>query len=926
MTPADRQALLQLFVELLELEPAERERRLDRLRSDEPATAEELERLLAADDGSGPLDRLQDEVGAAAERRLSAYELSTAPATLGPWRLVERIGTGGMGEVWKAERNEGGFSQVAALKLVRLGMATEAVFDRFLLERQLLARLTHSAIARLYDGGVAPDGRPWFAMEHVVGRPITDFARGRPIEETLRLFVAVLDAVDFAHRNLIVHRDLKPSNILVTASGEPKLLDFGLAKLLDPELDPGLTRTELRALTPAYAAPEQVLGEPVTTATDVYSLGVLLYELLTGRLPHRREGRTEAALAGEVRRETIERPSLAVRQLAASTRQGQRLARRLAGDLDTIVLQALRREPGRRYASAAAFADDLRRFLDGRPVAARADTLAYRASKFLRRHYLGVAATGLLIAALVAGLVGTTWQARRAERQAARAERVQAFLVGLFEAADPDKSRGARITAQELLAEGSLQLERGLEKEPDVRAEMLDTVSQIERRLGLFEAAERHARSALELRRRDLPAQAPDSVEAARARLSLAEALDGRGDMTGAATEIERALAVLQAALGPDSDDVARARSGELAGFIDRGDAAGGLAVAQQLLDRQRRRRGARHPDTGVALYEVGQMQEAGDRFAEAEATYGASLEILDATLGPGNASTEMVRMALAEVVGYRGDRQEAERLFRQTIEGFIRTRGEGHVLVAQARLKMALVLISDGRFAEADEALKLAYATFEPLGHFDATSCLRLMGSSLFSQGRIAEAAEKFRAAFERFRVELSPSHSLTFVAQANLGGAEVRLGRLAEGRANLDAAIAGLTALSGPEADTLRQPLAARGEAERRLGQPEVALATHRRLLAIAEKTVGPTHVGAANAHREIALDLEASGGRANLLEARHEIERAVEIRRAADPNPAKLAEALADLARIAGALGDGAAAESARESAAALGSAAE
>jgi tetratricopeptide (TPR) repeat protein len=271
--------------------------------------------------------------------------------------------------------------------------------------------------------------------------------------------------------------------------------------------------------------------------------------------------------------------------------------------------------------------------------------------------------------------------------------------------------------------------------------------------------------------------------------------------------------------------------------------------------------------------------------------------------------------MALAEVTGYLGRRREAIPLFEKAISEFIRTRGENHVMVAQARLKMALVLINDGRLADADRALEAAYRTFAALGHFDAASCLRMLGNSLLAQGRYEEAIGRYEEAIQRFQAEVGPQHMLTLVARGNLGTAQVRLGRLAEGRATLDAVIADLTAISGPESDTLRQPLLSRGEAERKAGRPRQALAYHRRAQAIAEVNVGPNHVGVANALREIALDFEALGSRADLAEARTAIERAIAIRSAGDPNASRLADCYDDAERITRALGDVEAARAAK-----------
>ncbi len=362
---------------------------------------------------------------------------------IGPYRVLRELGAGGMGVVFLAEREDVG--KRVALKLVREGgLASGDRLRRFLLERRVLARLEHPNIARLLDAGVTELRLPYFAMEYVEGTPIDRYCDDHrlPIAERLSLFRTVCHAVHHAHQNLVVHRDLKPSNILVTGEGEVKLLDFGIAKLLEQHASPGLAEphTGLLMLTPEYASPEQVRGEPVTTVSDVYSLGVVLYQLLTGRRPYRLAFRAPAEIERMVCVEAPERPSNAVGRVSAEAREEQRdagtpelvaqarhsspdrLRRRLSGDLDTIVLRALSKEPGRRYLSAAQFSDDIRRHLQGLPVLARKDTAGYRAGKFLRRHRLGVAAGIVLLGTLLAGVVATAWQARRADAQRAVAE------------------------------------------------------------------------------------------------------------------------------------------------------------------------------------------------------------------------------------------------------------------------------------------------------------------------------------------------------------------------------------------------------------------------------------------------------------------------------------------------------------------------
>lgn len=913
-SPAGSASAATLFSELVELDPTERAHRLDALRTADPRRAAEVERLLLADEvADGPLERLRGDVAAAAERRLLTAALPP-PERLGPWRLTSKLGEGGMGEVWLGLREEGGFEQQAAIKIVRAGMASASVLARFRVERQVLARLNHPAIARLLDGGVAPDGRPWFAMELVAGEPITAHAASHQlsVEARLRLMIAVCRAVDFAHRSLIVHRDLKPSNLLVGEDGEPKLLDFGLAKLLEPDADTSSTRTELRVLTPAYAAPEQVLGEPITTATDVYALATVLFELLTGLLPHRRESRSGAALEREIERETVERPSSVARRSGGVTKGW---ARRLEGDLDVIILQALRREPERRYPSAAALAEDLQRVLAGRPIAARADALGYRVGKFVRRNRVAVTAATLVVLSLVVGLVSAMASARRAERQARRAGEVQKFLVGLFEAADPEHSLGAEVSARQLLDAGVRQLEGELRGEPEVQAALFDTLAQIEHRIGRYESAERLALGAVERRATLFGDPSPEVAEA---RLTLAETLFSRGELEAAGREYRSALAVLEQSLDPDAEPLARARTGLAEAELYLGNNQRALDLSEQVLTRAVRVHGEEHPITAAARLLHGQMLDPAGRLEEALAELERATQIFDRTLGEGHPRSCDARLALAEMVGYLGDRPRAHRLFEQATTALRGALGDQHLTVAQALLKHALVWINDAQPAQAERALQEALSIFTAHDHFEAASCERLLGHSLLSQGRTAEAAARFTSAYEKFRARLGDEHTYTLTSLGNVGLALVRLGESARAVEALTRAIAGLERLEGAESDSLRQPLLALGEAERTLGRYDVALGHHRRVLAIAEAGVGAEHIGAANAGREIALDLAASGTAAARAEALAELERAIMILKKNDPSSARLADWLLEAGALAAELGDTARAEAARREA--------
>ncbi len=413
------------------------------------------------------LDKFADESGLLREAKSAAA--ANVGRRLGAYELVREIGRGGMGTVYLAQRADGRFEQQVAVKLLKRGTDTDEVLRRFRAERRILARLEHPGIARLLDGGETDEGLPFFVMEHVAGTPLTEFARthGLSIAARLELFIKVCAAVQFAHQNLVVHRDLKPGNILVTAGGEPKLLDFGLARLLSPtdEDSPALTITlaESRRLTPAFASPEQVRGESLTTASDVYSLGALLYELLTDQPPHRFSSPhpPPQELLRVIGEQEPPRPSFAA---DAGTRS------RLRGDLDNIIGLAMRKEPARRYGSVGAFAEDLRRHLDSRPVRARADTWRYRTAKFVGRNKTGIAVGALVFTALLITSVAAVWEAWQSARQARLAERryndVRALAHSfLFEFHDAIRDLPGSTPARRLLVTRALEYLDGLARE-----------------------------------------------------------------------------------------------------------------------------------------------------------------------------------------------------------------------------------------------------------------------------------------------------------------------------------------------------------------------------------------------------------------------------------------------------------------------------
>ncbi len=664
----------------------------------------------------------------------------TAPPEqrIGPYRLGALVGTGGMGVVYAAEREGPDYVQRVALKLIRAGFADPRLEERLRRERRILARLEHPGIARFIDGGTTGTGQSFFAMEFVEGTTLLSYcaAHGLDLPARVRLFLQVADALHYAHQQLVVHGDLKPGNILVTPDGHAKLLDFGIAELLDAGAPADTSPRSTPWLTPAYASPEQVRGERLTTLADVYSLGVVLYELLTGRLPYPVHGAGAAEVAQVIGAVEPVRPSQAVAD------PGTRRA--LAGDLDTILLTALAKEPGRRYASAAEFAADLRRHLDGEPVLARAPSARYRLGKFIRRHRASVAAAGLVLLSLVAGIAATAWQARvaRRERDAAetaqrRAEQVSDFLVGLVEASDPRRSYFDSLAARSMLTEGLARVDR-LDQEPLLQARMLDALSRIQMSFGDYGAALGLQQRALALRRAELGERHADVAASYEA---MALTLRQQGRLAPAESLIGLALALDRAVLPPDAPALAHTlltatNIAVAVGPLDRAQAyaeeayritrrvppgqevlgAEAIRVMGSVLNRRgrldsaellfreyvayhERHFGPNSAATALSLTHLGDLYaQALGRPAEAESLYHRSLALQAATLGPLHPYTVHVRGSLASLLGARGEYARAESLYLTNVEVLSRSVGKESRSVGEELDWLAALMLTAGR------------------------------------------------------------------------------------------------------------------------------------------------------------------------------------------------------------------------------------
>lgn len=541
----------------------------------------ELDSLLASHEQA-----LTDFMEAPAIGDVSATSIAQEPRSMigrrvGTYQIVEQIGIGGMGEVYRAFRADDQYRKEVAIKLVRAGQDSAFVVSRFKHERQILANFDHPNIARLLDGGSTEEGIPYFVMELIDGQPIDEYCSKLTVSASLKLFIQVCSAVQYAHQHLIIHRDIKPGNILVTSDGTPKLLDFGIAKILDPSAAESLgpTMTLFQVLTPGYASPEQIKGEPITTAADVYSLGVVLYELLTGQHPHRVAGDAADKIARRVCDTEPKKPSSVVRgpklpsrssglapadgNSAQAARDGKKLSKRLIGDLDNIVLMALRKEPQRRYASAEQFAEDLRRHLENLPVSARKDTVAYRTSKFVRRHKSGIAASAIVVVALLAGMGITLMEKRRADRRFNDVRSLANSL--LFEIHDSIRDLPGSTPARKLLVDRALQYLDSLSgeggNEPSLMRELATAYERVgevqghylQNSLGDTAGSLRSYQRALEIRQR-LAARSSDWADRlalAKCHRLVANQLWATGDLRGAIDNIGKAIPISEA-LGND--------------------------------------------------------------------------------------------------------------------------------------------------------------------------------------------------------------------------------------------------------------------------------------------------------------------------------------------------------------------------------------
>jgi serine/threonine-protein kinase len=697
----------------------------------------------------------------------------------GAYQIIREIGRGGLGAVYLAARADDEYRKQVAIKLIRRGLDTEDILQRFRNERQILAELDHPNIARLIDGGTTEDGLPYFVMDYVNGEPIGAYcdAHNLSTTERLTLFRKVCAAVTYAHQNLVIHRDLKPSNILVAADGEPRLLDFGIAKLLGPEEEAlAPTMAGQRIMTPEYASPEQVKGERITTVSDVYSLGVLLYELLTGRRPYRLKTRTAEEIAHAITAQEPARPSTAVTQNnSLSPKSAIRDPKSLRGDLDNIVLMAMRKEPARRYASVGQFSEDIRRHLAGLPVVARKDTVSYRGGKFINRHRIGVAAAALILLSLLGGIIATLIQVRTARRERAKAEAISIFL-GRTLNANPDRNPKGQPTVQDILQDASRRLAaEELSDQPEVRAELQRIIGESYLSLSQYDLAEQNLTAALETQTR---LTGEDSIAALRTGISLASLwAAAKGDYAKANTFYLAKLPLLRAEQKKGNLSADYLNSA-LNGFALLRRAQGDSKQAEALLREEitlipyissehKKNAGVAQAVLALTLADQGKFDEAikivrekivaiREKSDEASSELAANLTGLGSFLlenGQTGESLERLR--------------EAEGIYRKLY-------GEANLQLGDNLRLQAQALFSEATYSEAEdrltETLKIYRAATNPK-FINYATALMVQGMIFSQTGRIDEAEKLLREAV-RIRTENMPeTHFLRATANGALG-----------------------------------------------------------------------------------------------------------------------------------------------------------
>ncbi len=855
-----------LFHQAVDLTEGERRAFLERECGDAPEMVEEVLGLVEEDGRSDSI--LERELGTVADAVLDG---SVPPVrVVGPYRIRRVLGRGGMGVVYLAERED--LRSLAAIKVLRDASLSPVRRDRFAREQRMLAHLVHPAIGRLYDADTLPDGTPYFVMEYVEGVPLTDYCEreAAPLRARLRLFRAVCEAVQVAHGQAVVHRDLKPSNILVTADGSPKLLDFGIAKQLE-ELDVPAQQTEtaLRLMTPAYAAPEQILGEPVGTYTDIYALGVILYELLTGRLPFDLSRRTPGQAEAVILEHEAARPSEVARAKGSSPPPGlEGIGRGAWAELDVLCLTAMHRDPERRYRTVDALVRDLDHFRAGEPLRARPDSATYRLRKLVRRQWKplsALAAAATVVVGLVAFYTVRLARARDlAVEEAARAQRIQRFTLSLFSGGDEDVGPADSLHVVTLLDRGVHEA-RVLDGEPDIQAELYQTLGSIYQQLGNLDRADSLLQAALDQNRRlqgprgtavarsmvalgllrldqaqldeseklvregldDLrqtyPADHPSVIDAETA---LGRILQERGLYDEAVAVLDRAVQTLS---GRGASQELSNTMGELANtWFYAGNLAASDSLNRVLLDMDRDLFGPRHPSVGDGLINLGAIQFQLGNYADAERFYREALDILQSYYGPDHPETASNLTMLGRALVYQGKNEEAMQALHRALAIQERVFGPVHPAVASTLNDLGVAAMQTGDMPAAEEDYRRMLSIYDAVygpNHYLYALAQANLASVYAAEERWSDAEALFRKAVALFEETLPAGHQHTAIARIKLGHVLAKEGRWAEAEGPLVAGYEALSAQASPTVSWLTTARTDLATVYDSLGQPEKA-----------------------------------------------------------------------------------------------------
>jgi serine/threonine-protein kinase len=783
VTPATWAQLNRLLDHALDLPEPEREAWLDQLAPGQRPHAARLRALLASAKAASPVDALA-QLGAAPPEEPAP----SAPGVVGPYRLLRRLGEGGMGTVWLAQRNDLMVQRRVALKLPRVSLPGAALSERMAREREILAALSHPNIARLLDAGVTADGRPYLALEYVEGRPIDVHAREEhlSVRARLLLFQQILAAVAHAHGRLVVHRDLKPSNILVTRDGEVRLLDFGVAKLLEGESTPAteLTLVAGAAFTPNYASPEQLAGEPIGVSSDLYSLGVVLYELLAEVPPYQLRRDPHGSLHEALRSAPVRRPS------DCSPHPAGRKA--LAGDLDTLVLKALKLSSDERYPTADAFSDEVGRFLGGYPIRARPDSAAYRLRKLVQRHRAAVAAAVAVSMAVLGGASAALWQARRATAEQRHAEEVKEYLLGIFREASPYGAQGRSLSAVELIKRAHAGLDRIGERRPALRVELLNMLGSTLLDFGDIDAGERVAAQALEEASQGLP---PDHAQRLGARVLRTDVLEARGRDRELGEELERLIPELERRAREQPGDLVRALHNRAKRAIDHVQRADAIRDAQRAFELARGRLGEQDPRTVESAVLLAEAHQYGDRdyrraLQEAERGLGVALRAYPGQ--PNHPRVLYARDVYGRALCHAGQADQALEELGRALQGAREVLGPASPLEGMTSVNSVICERRLGYLEKALEdgtrGIEIRTATMQrssrSWGNMHASR-----GATWLAARRAPEALEDLSPAVDTLAAVLGQRHRLTLTARANRMVALAYVGRAEEAQAEVSA-----------------------------------------------------------------------------------------------------------------------------------------